>query len=222
MRYIQSIVTNGTKNKNKINNSNNILLVLLSGIFLGLAIFTKIPILITIPLIGYLILTNSVRSWKILALWFVPVILIPLIWPAYSVAVGQFDPWLEGVLNQTQRTDKPPFDTIFILFKLDPILLIFGLTGLFFAVLKRDLFILLWAIPNILFHYFIGYYPYREFIPLLPLFCIAGAVLIVNVAQRFKLKKHTNGQMGHNFNNRNFWTDKHNNGNNNECYFISV
>ena len=38
----------------------------LSGLFLGLAIFTKIPAFILIPLVAYLILTNSKKNMKIL------------------------------------------------------------------------------------------------------------------------------------------------------------
>jgi 4-amino-4-deoxy-L-arabinose transferase-like glycosyltransferase len=49
--------TGSAQNHNK-KNKKNIPLFLLSGIFLGLAIFTKIPAFTMIPLIGYLIYTN--------------------------------------------------------------------------------------------------------------------------------------------------------------------
>jgi 4-amino-4-deoxy-L-arabinose transferase-like glycosyltransferase len=56
-----------------------ILLVIISGIFLGLSIFTKNPVITMIPLVGFLVFTNSNRSLKALGLWFAPIILIPLI-----------------------------------------------------------------------------------------------------------------------------------------------
>lgn len=37
-----------------------------------------------IPLVGFLVYTNNKRDLKIVGLWFIPVILIPLAWPACS------------------------------------------------------------------------------------------------------------------------------------------
>ena len=48
--------------KEKDQNKRYILLVLLSGIFLGLAIFTKIPVFTMILLVGFLIYTNNNRN----------------------------------------------------------------------------------------------------------------------------------------------------------------
>jgi 4-amino-4-deoxy-L-arabinose transferase-like glycosyltransferase len=45
--------------KNKDQNKRYILFVLLSGIFVGLAIFTKIPVFTMILLVGFLIHTNN-------------------------------------------------------------------------------------------------------------------------------------------------------------------
>src|SRR5215217_199145 len=53
------------------NNNNNTLryktipMILLSGAFLGLSIFTKIPVFTMIPLVGFLIYTNSSSSHKV-------------------------------------------------------------------------------------------------------------------------------------------------------------
>jgi 4-amino-4-deoxy-L-arabinose transferase-like glycosyltransferase len=94
----RSNINNNSTNKQIINTSNGIspqfdrrkiLLIIISGIFLGLAIFTKIPVIAMIPLVGFLIFTNSNRSFKALGLWFAPVILIPLIWPAYAMSQGE-------------------------------------------------------------------------------------------------------------------------------------
>src|SRR5437867_3174689 len=70
--------TNATKKRDeKIKHINKISIVLLSGILLGLAIFTKIPSFASIPLVAFLVFENSNRNWKTLGAWFVPVILIP-------------------------------------------------------------------------------------------------------------------------------------------------
>ena len=131
----------GQSNNNNV--KKNILMALLSGTFLGLAIFTKLPAIIMIPMVGFLIFTanNSLnissknsrhsrrmtllfrynKNLKALGLWFIPVILIPAIWPSYAISVNQFDLWLNGVYYQTNRTTvklSPLFDGLSDLFEL--------------------------------------------------------------------------------------------------------
>jgi hypothetical protein len=174
------------------NSKKKIVIVLLSGIFIGLAIFTKVPAFTMIPLVGALIYINS-SSHKLrnLGLWFVPVILIPLIWPAYSLAAGQLDEWFDGVLWQAGRGGK--FSQVFratdTLFKFDPVFMSLGLAGLFFAAVKRDFFPLLWAIPFMIFMYLIGYVSYWFLIPLLLPLCIAAAAMIQDLSSRISNKK---------------------------------
>ena len=99
------------KDTNRHNNNLNIFTIVLSGIFLGLAIFTKLPAFLMIPVVGYLVYTNSnnnrynnkFKNIKVLGLWFIPVILIPMIWPAYATLTGHFDEWINGVLWQADR-----------------------------------------------------------------------------------------------------------------------
>ena len=226
----------------------NISLILLSGIFLGLAIFTKIPAFTMIPLVGYLIIftnhnnnnssnkknididnsttiggrikrriiiitTNvSNLNLKALGLWFIPVILIPAIWPAYAIYIGQFDSWVDGVIwqaSERQAEGKTFLDLINIFFRNDPALLVIGLAGLIFAVaVKRDLFLLLWAIPFIILLYLVGWVNHFHLIPLLPVFCISIATLIIDLSsQRIK-------------NNNNNSSSKYNNNNNNNKKWI--
>ena len=175
-------------NKNKRNNK-RISLVLLSGIFLGLAIFTKIPAFTMIPLVGLLVYTNSNKSLKDLGLWFIPVILIPLIWPAYAMSLGQFNMWLDGIYVQAHRGKQTLFYSINIDFKIDSVLFILGIAGLIFAAIKRDFFVLLWAIPFLVFLYLIGFVSHWHLIPLIPAFCVAAARLIVNLSNRISNKK---------------------------------
>ena len=82
----------------------NIILLLSSGIFLGLTIFTKVPAITLIPLVGFIVFTNNKKSFKALGLWIIPVILIPLMWPTHTVLVGEFDQWQEGIIYQTTKS----------------------------------------------------------------------------------------------------------------------
>jgi hypothetical protein len=157
-------------------------LIMLSGALLGTAIFTKIPIFTMIPLVGYLVYSSSKIKPKTLGLWFVPVILIPLIWPAYSASAGQFDLWQRDMLWQTQRQSSGIAYIIGTFFISDPVLLLLGVAGFVYAGIKKDAFVLLWIIPFLAFLSAIGYVQYFHWIPVLPVFCIAAARLIDTAA----------------------------------------
>jgi len=172
---------NSVKENGHSKKYNKITLVLLSGIFLGLAIFTKIPAIFMIPLIGYLIFSYSNKKWRTLGLWLIPVILVPLIWPTYSITKGQFDNWIDTAIYQANRHGKPLFDTIVRNFKIDPLLSILFFGSLILAAFRKNLFILLWAIPYLIFLYFINWAPYTTLIPLIPVFCISSAILLHDI-----------------------------------------
>jgi hypothetical protein len=115
-----------------------------------------------IPLVGFLIYHNNNRSSnsrnsKTLRLWFIRVILIPLIWPAYATYRGEFDLWFNGVLWQTHRGAQTLFSSLNYDFQRDPFLVLLGVDGLVFAAVKRDLFLLLWAIQFLIFLSLIGF-----------------------------------------------------------------
>jgi hypothetical protein len=173
----------------KNNNGKNMSMALLSGVFMGLAIFTKIPVFVMIPLVQFVILANNMRSLKILGLWFIPVILIPLVWPAYALVNGQFEEWWGGVYWQSHRqvldTDLNErnkeltlYDTLVKDFFRAPILLVIGFAGLVLAMIKKDYFLILWVIPFLIFLYFIGLARDYFLIPILPALCISAARLI--------------------------------------------
>ena len=115
--------------------------VLVSGILLGIAIYTKIPAFTMIPLVGYLIYTHSgqTRSNRCsnLAIWLIPVIVIPSLWPVYALSVGELDLWIDGITGQMSRVevqgDNKLFSAFSNLFKIDPLSLIVGTLGLIFA-----------------------------------------------------------------------------------------
>jgi hypothetical protein len=172
----------------------NIPIILLSGIFLGLAIFTKIPAFTMIPLVGFIIYSNNKNDYnsifKSLGLWFIPVILIPLIWPAAALSVGQFDDWEDAVLWQAaERFDKPLYNTINTFFNIDPVLFVLSMAGLIFAAVKRDFFLLLWIAPFIIFIYLLTFSEILHLVLILPAFCIAAGGLIVSVSSKISRNK---------------------------------
>jgi len=164
------------------------ILTLLSGICLGIAIFTKIPVFTMIPLIGFLAYANN-RNLKTLGLWFIPVILIPLIWPAQSISVGQFDLWLKDVLWQVQRQSVGIVQIISDFFIFDPALFVLGIAGFVYATLKKDLFLLLWFVPFVILLLSIGYVQYFYWIPILPAFCVSAAKLISDLTRNATKEK---------------------------------
>ena len=157
------------------------LLVLLSGVCLGLAIFTKIPVFTMILLVGYILYSDNKKNPKILGLWFIPVILIPLIWPIQSILAGQFDGWLKDVLWQTQRGTNGLSYITYSFLKYDPVLFSLGIAGFVYAAVRKDSFMLMWLVPFLVFLFSIGYNQYFYWIPILPVFCISSAVLIINL-----------------------------------------
>jgi hypothetical protein len=190
-----ALYTKDQKRNHNIKNNKNILIALLSGIFLGLSIFTKIPILTMIPLVGYLIYTGSNKNWKILGIWFIPVIIIPLTWLVDAILIGDYDLWLKDVIWHTERqtTSGSPVGTTLLnslkfLFQIEPILLILGITGIIFAEIKRDFMVLLWSIPFLIFLFIIDFVSFFYLIPLLPAFCIAAAKMIVYLSNRISYK----------------------------------
>src|SRR5919197_1805291 len=186
-----AIYAGNSKNNNKSTNKKNISIILLSGIFLGFAIFTKIPAFTMIPAVSYIIYkrNNDRHPNTLLGLWFIPVILIPLIWPAYSISAGTFNFLIDGILWQTHRESQPLFNSIYLIFKNDPISLIIGIAGIFFSIIKKNFLLSLWAFPLVIFLYFIGYVSAYHLIPLLPASCIAAAILIEWLSNKISKKK---------------------------------
>ena len=178
----------------------NIILIIISGIFLGLAIFTKIPGCALIPVLAYLVFVNSNRNLKHLIIWFTPVILIPLLWPAYSLAIGEFDKFVEGLFWQADRADRGPYgiidlfspDPIFKIIEIyafDPLLVILGTAGIGFAAIRRDYFPVLWLLPIIVFFSLLGFVRTFFLIPMLPVFSIGAAVLIVALLDKVNIPR---------------------------------
>jgi hypothetical protein len=184
---------NGSSNDNAVRYKKTIAMTLLSSASLGLSIFTKIPVFTMIPLVGFIIYTNS-SSHKLrnLGLWFIPVLLLPLIWPAHAMIIGEFDLWVDGVLWQTsERPSRPLIEILNTFFQIDPILFVLSMAGLIYAAIKRDFFLLLWVVPFLIFLYFIDYVSIFHLMPLVPAFCIAASRLLVELPSKIKsIKKY--------------------------------
>lgn len=180
----------------------SILLILFSGIFMGLAIFTKAPAFTMIPLMVFLLYSNSnvnaksdvnnssnkKRGWRSIGLWFIPIVLIPAIWPAYAIYLGQFNEWLDGIYFQgAQRYQEQGltiFNMINIFIRDDPLLLAIGFAGFGLSVIKRDPFPLLWVIPYLIFVYSVGWGNHFHWIPVLPVICIASALFLDGIRKK--------------------------------------
>jgi hypothetical protein len=186
----------GRKARSRGTNS-KIIVVLLSGIFLGLAIFTKIPAFTFIPIVGYLVFTNSNRNFKILAVWFIPVFLIPILWPLYNILNGTFETWTEGVFWQVGREGRGMLRSMIPIFQSDPVLLLLGFVGIVYATSRKDLFPVLWLSPFALFHFFVPFIQHFHWLPLIPLLCIFGGYFVVQfldfVGQRIYPGQYQNG-----------------------------
>lgn len=171
----------------------NSLLVLLSGVCLGLAVFTKIPAFTMIPLIGSLVFFYNHRSLKVLGIWLIPVIAIPLAWPIQSIEAGHFSNWIHDVFYyQTHRVGGADLYDITKSFAwIDPVLFSLAVTGLGFAAIRKDYFIISWFAPFMIFLYLIGYNQYFYWIPVIPVMCIAASVFIVRLSEKIPKKKIT-------------------------------
>jgi hypothetical protein len=163
----------------------NIILLLSSGIFLGLTIFTKIPAITLIPLVGFIIFTNNKKSFKALGIWIIPVFLIPLIWPIHALYAGDFDQWQDGISFQTDRSSKPLLEAINYFYREDSVLLILGLASfVFVAVTRKDFILLIWVVPFLSLFYVLDYVSTFHLIPLIPAFCIGIGVMITDLSDK--------------------------------------
>jgi hypothetical protein len=166
--------------------NNNNILILSSGILLGLAIFTKIPAFTMIPLVAFLIYRNNKRNLKALGLWFVPVILIPILWPAQSLVAGAFNSWTNDVLWQINRENAGLPWIVFLLAIIDPLIFVVGFASIAYSCIRRDYLILLWILPFIAFLAAMGYANFFYWVPILPALCIGAGKLLFDVVQKSK------------------------------------
>ena len=163
---------------------------LLSGIFMGISLFTKFSAFPMIPLVGYIIYSNTRKDFLIqyrtVMVWLCALSVIPLLWPAHALSMGQFDQWKSDIFYQIEREDQPLSLSLENLFRIDPVLMILGTAGLVYAAIKKDFILLLWALPFLVFLLVIGYVSFFHLIPLFPVFCISAAKLAIDLPKRIK------------------------------------
>ena len=118
----------------------------------------------------------------------VPAIIIPMIWPAYSISLDQFDYWQKGVLWQAQRENTGLHHTALSFGAIDPVLFGLGIAGFVYAGIRKNWFVIFWLVPFLIFLSVIGYTQYFHWIILLPIFCIATSLLISDMGKKSKLE----------------------------------
>ncbi len=186
LSILLAVYTTKSKSERNNNYNNNTILIVLSGIFLGVAIFTKVPAFTMIPVVAFLIYRNNKRSLRALGMWFVPVILIPVLWPGQSIMAGAFNLWTNDVLWQINRDNAGLPWIVFLLAITDPFIFVVGFGGLAYSFLRRDYFILLWSFPFLAFLAVMGYANFFYWIPILPALCIGAAKLLFDMIERSK------------------------------------
>ena len=82
----------------------------------------------------------------------------------------------------TERPESSLNNSLRDLLKIDPVLIVLGSVSLIYAALRKDSFVLLWIIPFIIFFYLVGRVTYNYWVPLVPIFCIAISVFIVEIS----------------------------------------
>ena len=198
---------------------------LLSGIFMGIAIFTKVPVITMLPLVAFIIYSNTRRNiWvqdRAMMVFLSASILIPLLWPTHALLIGEFDEWKSGLLYQVNRDEEPLSLSFLNLFRIDPVLMALGMAGLVYAGIRKDFVLLLWTLPFIAFLQIIGYVSFFHLIPLFPVFCIAISKLVVeSIRQNKEAKYQENGTIYLCFGNWIIWYNKYNYANNSEPYIF--
>jgi hypothetical protein len=174
-------------------------LSILSGISLGLAIFTKIPSFTLIPVSAFLIYQNidrekfpAVNRINILAIWLLPVILLPMVWPAYAFFSGDFADWIGGILWQSsgrKAEGKSFYEIATSAFRTDPVLLILGSAGVIYLTIRRDYFPIIWIVPYVTFLIIVGWVTHFHLIPTIPILCISIAKLVYDLPAIMHIKK---------------------------------
>ncbi len=165
--------------------TNKHIFILISGICLGITIFTKIPMITMIPVMLFLTYRND-KNIRDVAILLIPLILIPFLWPLYATYNGEFDKWLNGIVSQISRSNNYTiWDFFSESFLIDPMLLTLGIGGTVFAIVKKDFFLILWTIPMVIFFGFvIDYVNWFHWIPILGSISISSAVLIENMLKK--------------------------------------
>ncbi len=164
-----------------------------------------------IPLVCYLICIPPNTIWsnnnshhqhhkidiKKIGIWFVPIILIPSIWPIYSILTDDFDLWLKDMAWNMQReynynnwpVGSSLLNSLSYILQIDPLMFLLGCASIVFAYYKRDSIVLLWIFPFLIFLFVIDFVSFFHLILILPIICISAARLIVDLSNKVKITR---------------------------------
>ena len=163
---------------------NKNVMILGSSALLGLAIFTKLTAVTMIPVVGYIIASS--HGTKALGKWLPSVFAIPLAWPAFAAHLGQLDYWFRDVLWQAGRGTGGILPVTGYLFSIDPVMTVLGAASFAYAAIRRDLFLVFWFAPFLVFVSGVGFFQYFHYILLMPAACTAISYMIQDNLQRIK------------------------------------
>ncbi len=159
-------------------------LVLLSGISMGITLFTKEYMVVMVPLLVFLLYRNG--NLRKIGLWLIPVVLIPSIWVIESIVRGEFNLWIADIMSQTERANGGLLRLLGGYFLFDPVLFILGFVGISYSVIKKQAFPILWCVPFLILFSIVQYVQYFYWIPIIPIFCIAGGYCIMDIEKTIK------------------------------------
>lgn len=156
-------------------------LIFIAGVLLGLATFTKAPLVTMMPFLTFYTYKNNKKISDVV-LFLTPVIIIPLVWPLDAISKGEYQQWITGLTSQIERHYGSIVDSIYDIFLIDPVILTLGIFGIALAIIKRDSFLILGIVPFIAFFtFFVSYVNWFYFIPIFGFLCITAGVLIERI-----------------------------------------
>lgn len=173
-----------------MHNRTHYLPLLLSGVSLGLAIFTKIPAFTMIPVIGYLIYNSNRSKFSSIGIWLIPTILIPSFWIFHAGSTDELDAWWNAINGQLHRESRPFSVALYDFFTLDPLISLIAIPGLIYSAIKRDVFVLLLIIPYFAFMYLIGYVVVFHLLFFIIIISISVANFLVDIINLAAKKKY--------------------------------
>ena len=150
------------------------LLLLGSASLLGMAMFTKVTAVTALPLVFYL-MYSSLGGRARLGAIVVPAFAIPGIWPLWAMINGHMDLWIRDVFWQAGRGSGGFPVVLSYVFEMDPAFVTMGFAGFAYAVYKREIFVILWMAPFLMFVSTVGFLQYFHFIMIMPVMAIAAA-----------------------------------------------
>ena len=161
-----------------------------SSVLLGLAIFTKITAVTMIPIVGYIILRQT--RFQFLLIWFSGVFTIPMIWPGVAFYLGHLDLWVRDIFWQANRASGQFLLITEYIFSIDPFTTTLGFVAFSYALFKKNLFLLIWFTPFLIFVNFVGFFQYFHYILLIPVISISIGYLLqnnINSIKSIKIQK---------------------------------